>query len=306
MEQHVTVEARTPHKLRILGSIPFVIVHLVAFSAFFLDVSAIDIVACAILYVTRFFGITAGYHRYFAHRSYKTSRAFQFVLACLGSAAAQRGPLWWAAHHRHHHRTSDTPEDLHSPIVDGLLWSHLGWIVSQNNYDTNFKLIKDFAKFPELRFINKHHYLIPGILMVCVAALGYFLQHSWGFNTTPWQFLCWGFFVSTVISYHATFCVNSLTHLIGKQHLPTKDKSKNSFLLAIFTFGEGWHNNHHYYPASERQGWLWWEIDISHYMLVFLSWFGLVWDLNGVPERLLSLKKAALKKAQLDPPSAIS
>jgi stearoyl-CoA desaturase (delta-9 desaturase) len=231
------------------------------------------------------FAITGGYHRYFSHRSYKTSRWFQFLLAFLGATSAQKGPLWWASHHRHHHRHSDTEEDVHSPGINGVWYAHVGWILSNKYVDTKGELVKDFLKFPELRWLDSYHVVAPVLLAVGVFFFGVWLE-TLGFNTSGFQMLVWGFFISTVLLYHGTFVINSFTHLIGKRRFKTGDDSRNNLWLALITLGEGWHNNHHRYPGSERQGMFWWEIDISHYILRILSWCGLVWDIRTHPERI--------------------
>jgi stearoyl-CoA desaturase (delta-9 desaturase) len=225
------------------------------------------------------FGITAGFHRYFSHRTYKTSRVFQFVLAWLGTTSAQKGVLWWSAHHRDHHKFSDQPEDLHSPLQKGLWWAHVGWILCPKNDATKFDRIRDFAKYPELRWLNKWHILPPVALAVLL-----FLVGGSGL-------LVWGFFVSTVILWHGTFTINSLSHVFGSTRYRTTDTSKNNFLLALLTLGEGWHNNHHFYQSTANQGWFWWEIDGSYYALRVLSLFGLVWDLRTPPKHIRDAHK---------------
>jgi stearoyl-CoA desaturase (delta-9 desaturase) len=244
------------------------------------------------------FAVTGFYHRYFAHRTFKTSRLGQFVFALLGTCAVQRGPLWWAAHHRHHHRHSDRETDIHSPLQQGFLWSHMGWITSRTNFAINLRAVSDLAKFPELRFLDRFDvpvavmlgvltYLLGASLAVLLPALG----------TNGLQMLVWGFFVSTVVLYHGTFTINSLAHQIGRRRYETSDTSGNSLLLAALTLGEGWHNNHHHYPASARQGFYWWEIDITYYLLVMLSWTGLIWDLRPVPEHVRSARRTNLAAA---------
>jgi len=254
------------------NAIAFFGIHLATIAAFWLPFSW-GLVALAVgLYLIRMFAITAGYHRYFSHRSFKTSRAFQFVLAVLGLTSMQKGPLWWAAHHRHHHRHSDQPEDIHSPHQDGLYWSHMGWVLSDDYQATNLGRIADFAKYPELRWLDRYHQ-VPGVVMGALLL---------AFGGLP-AFI-WGFCISTVATWHATFCINSLTHLIGRRRYATEDDSRNSFFMALLTLGEGWHNNHHYYKASVRQGFFWWEIDVSYYVLRVLEVFGVVWDLK-VPSK---------------------
>jgi stearoyl-CoA desaturase (delta-9 desaturase) len=258
-----------------LTNAPFVAVHFIPLFAFITGVTLFDVALCFGLYVARMFFITAGYHRYFSHRAYKMGRVMQFLMAWGGASAAQKGPLWWAAHHRHHHKFSDQPEDLHSPLK-GFYWSHLGWILCRKYQPTDLDAIKDFAKYPELRWLNRN-YLVPPILLgvACFAAGG-------------WSALVIGFFLSTVITYHCTFFINSLAHVMGSRRYATQDTSRNSFALAVITLGEGWHNNHHHYQSTANQGFFWWEIDISYYVLRALSLVGLVRDLRTPPKRLLT------------------
>lgn len=265
-------------------NIPFLLMHLACFLVFLPDVHATPtaIALCVGFYLLRMFGITAGYHRYFSHRAYKTSRFFQFVMAWLGCSAMQKGPLWWSSHHRHHHLHSDHEEDVHSPHVDNLWWSHIGWVLSKDYVHTDWQAIRDFSKYPELRWLDRNHW-VPGLTLGVICYLVGGLSG-----------LIWGFFVSTVITYHATFCINSFCHIIGNTRYKTTDKSKNSALMALITLGEGWHNNHHYYQSSANQGFFWWEFDISYYMLRMLSWCGLVWDLRRVPEAKLHPKPEAV------------
>jgi stearoyl-CoA desaturase (delta-9 desaturase) len=224
------------------------------------------------MYFLRMFGITAGYHRYFSHRSFKTSRVGQFVLALLGTLAAQKGVLWWAAHHRHHHKYSDQPDDVHSPRQRGFFWSHVGWILSRKHQVLHWDRVKDLARYPELRFLQRFELLITvGFATLLYVVAGGF----WG--------LLWGFFVSTTLLWHGTFTINSFAHIIGRRRYDTTDDSRNSFLLALITMGEGWHNNHHYYQRATAQGFYWWEIDVSYYVLLAMSWLGLVWDVSKPP-----------------------
>jgi stearoyl-CoA desaturase (delta-9 desaturase) len=258
------------------ASAPFLASHAIALATPFVSPFAWRWAAlAAILYAIRMFAITAGYHRYFSHRTYRTSRAFQLALAVAGGTAAQRGALWWAAHHRDHHRHSDGPRDVHSPLRRGFLWSHVGWILSRRHHRTKLEGVKDLARYPELRFLDRHHYLPP-------AALGIGL-----FLAAGWPGLLWGFFVSTVVLWHATFAINSVAHLIGRRRYETGDGSRNSLVLALVTFGEGWHNNHHFYPASTSQGFFWWEIDVSYAALRALAALRIVRDLRKPPRRVL-------------------
>jgi stearoyl-CoA desaturase (delta-9 desaturase) len=285
--------AKSKYRLNFIHTLPFIFVHAMALGVFFVGFSWIALLVCVVLYWVRMFGITAGYHRYFSHRSYKTSRAFQFVLAVLGNASVQMGPLWWAAHHRHHHRHSDTEEDTHSPHIHGLLWSHAGWFLSPDHADTDEKAVRDLMKFPELVWINRHHKAVPILLAAALYLTGWAL-HVWApaLGVTGIQMLIWGFFLSTVILYHGTFTINSLAHIFGYRTFETTDSSRNNWLLAILTMGEGWHNNHHRYPSSERQGFYWWEFDLTHFVLRGLEKLGLVWDLRTPPQELLEKGRA--------------
>src|SRR5215813_11510762 len=268
--------------ISVVQAIPFLTIHLLSLGVFFFSFHWSYLITCLMVLVVRMFFVTAGYHRYFSHRSYKTSRAFQFVIAFMAQTSAQKGVLWWAAHHRHHHRFSDQEDDLHSPTLFGFFWSHVGWIISEKYNDKRFDYIGDFAKFPELRWLNKYHLVPPAILAVAL-----FLVRG-----LPLVFC--GVCLSTVLLWHDTFTINSLSHLFGSRRYDTTDTSKNNWLLALMTLGEGWHNNHHHYMASARQGFFWWEIDITFYTLKAFSWCGLVRDLRKVPAHLLSPQEEKL------------
>ncbi len=225
-------------------------------------------------YAVRMFAITAGYHRYFAHRTFKTSRVFQFLLAVVAMSSAQRGPLWWATHHRHHHKFSDQPEDVHSPRQRGFWYSHAGWLLGSRHSATDEGRVKDFAKYPELRWLNNHDMLIA-------VAWGFVLAGIGGSTA-----LVWGHFVPLVITWHVTFTINSLAHVWGKRRYATSDDSRNNAFLALLTFGEGWHNNHHHYQRSARQGFYWWELDITYYVLKLLEVCRVVRGVEGVPRHV--------------------
>jgi stearoyl-CoA desaturase (delta-9 desaturase) len=265
-------------------ALPLVGVHLMCLGVLWVGWSPVAVAVAVALYWIRIFAITGFYHRYFSHRTFKTSRAAQFLFALLGSSAAQRGPLWWAAQHRKHHLYSDTPEDPHSPRQHGFLWSHIGWVTSYRNFPAPSKLVPDLAKFPELRFLDRFDFLVPFLLGAGTYYLGVGLERlAPGLGTSGMQMLVWGFFVSSVALLHGTLFINSLAHTIGRQRYATSDDSRNSFLLSLITMGEGWHNNHHHYATATRQGFFWWEVDFTYYLLVALSWTGLIWDLKPVP-----------------------
>jgi stearoyl-CoA desaturase (delta-9 desaturase) len=267
--------------------VPFIGMHLACFAIIFTGVSTTALATAVALYVVRMFAITGFYHRYFSHRSFKTSRAGQFVFALLGASAVQRGPIWWAAHHRHHHAFSDTEHDVHSPSQRGFIWSHMGWFLSRRHFEPDLSRVRDLLRFPELRLLDRFDILVPIALAVGLFGLGAALEHyAPHLHTTRWQMLVWGFFVSTIVTYHATYTINSLCHVFGKRRYETADDSRNNVWLALLTFGEGWHNNHHHYPASTRQGFYWWEIDLTYYGLRLLALFGIVWDLKPVPHEV--------------------
>ena len=276
------------------ATIPFAMVHIMVLGVFWVGVSPIALGVCLFLYWIRMFAITGFYHRYLSHRSYKTSRWFQFLFAVLGNSSVQKGPLRWAAHHRHHHQFSDEDEDVHSPIKRGFIYSHVGWIFARNNSATRMQLVPDLAKFPELRVLNQFDVLVPILLGTMCYGLGVYLQtYAPSLNTSGPQMLVWGFFVSTTVLVNATFTINSLSHLFGKRRYETSDDSRNNWLLALLTMGEGWHNNHHHYATAARQGFYWWEIDITYYGLLLLAKFGLIWDLKRVPEHILNEGRTA-------------
>lgn len=272
----------------VFKSIPFVLVHVAPIGLWWTGFHWRDAVLCVALYYARMFFITAGFHRYFAHRAYKMDRVMQFVMAWGGSTACQKGVLWWAAHHRTHHRYSDTAKDIHSP-KRGFWWSHVGWILCPKYQATDWSLIRDFSKYPELVWLNRYH-LVPGITLGAAC----YLFGGWS--------ALWAFFLSTTLLYHGTFSINSLMHLWGRRRYATADTSKNSFLLALVTMGEGWHNNHHYYQSTANQGFFWWEIDPSYYLLRLLAKLRLVRDLRTPPERVLMRRRVDVPGAA--PPEA--
>lgn len=272
-------------------AVPFVALHLACFAVLLTGVNIVAAVLCAVLFFIRMFGLTAGYHRYFSHKSYKTSRPFQFFLAWLGCSAVQKGPLWWASQHRHHHKYSDTDADPHSPVAKTVWFAHVGWILAPDYTNTDWKMVRDWLRFPELRFINYFHW-VPGIILATLC----FLIGYWT-GTGAWAALVVGFVLSTVLLYHTTFLVNSACHLFGKRRYQTTDDSRNNALVALLTMGEGWHNNHHYYQNSARQGFFWWEVDFSYYILKALSWVGLVWDIRQPPKEVVEATMARQQAA---------
>ena len=275
----------TDEKVRFWRIVPFVLLHLGCLAVIWTGVSWWAASFAAILYFVRMFAVTGIYHRYFSHRTYKLNRFWQFMFALLGSTATQRGALWWAAHHRHHHRHSDEPADIHSPVQRGFWYSHMLWFICESNFRTKTELVPDLVKFPELVWLDRFDIVIPFMLGAGSFFLGMWMQSA-GFNTTASQMLVW-YLISTVLLAHGTFTINSLSHVFGSRRFETTDTSRNNFLLALVTLGEGWHNNHHHYQSSTRQGFRWYEVDISYYILWSLSLVGIVRDMKPVPSAVM-------------------
>ncbi len=268
---------------------PFWALHLICFGVFFVGYSPVAITVAVFLYFVRMHAITGWYHRYFAHRTFKTGRVMQFIFAFIGNTSAQRGALHWASHHRDHHRYSDQPQDPHSPKQHGFWISHTLWFSKRENSTAQSRKLKDFAAFPELMFIDRFDFVAPFCLGLTLFFFGKTLHRfAPGLHTSGAQMVIWGFFISTILLYHGTFSINSFGHIIGRKRFETGDDSKNSLILALITLGEGWHNNHHHYANSVRQGFRWYEIDISYYILLGFSKIGLVWNLKPVPKQYLS------------------
>lgn len=276
----------TPKQIDWPRTIPFIILHLGCLGVIWVGISPLAVWLAVGLYFFRMFAITGFLHRYFSHKTYSTSRAFQFIMALWCSLAVQRGALWWAYTHRHHHKHSDEEDDKHSPVVDGFWWAHIGWITSKKNFPTDYSKITDLAKYPELVFLNRFDTLIPILFAGSLYGLGAYLGAQ-GVDTSGAQLLIWAFFISTTVLFHGTSCINSLAHVWGtKRFKTTDDESRNSFILTLITLGEGWHNNHHRYQATTKQGFYWWEFDPTYYLLKMLSWTGLIWGLKGVPKSI--------------------
>ena len=252
--------------------VPFALLHLGCLATLLVPFHKSYLAWAVAMYVVRMFGVTAGYHRYFSHRSFKVNRVWQFLLAFLAETSAQKGVLWWAAHHRVHHRVSDKPEDIHSPLQRGFWWSHIGWVISNEYDEYDPRLIQDFSKFPELVWLDRYFWIPP----VLLGSVFFFFG--------GWPLFLWGFAISTVVLFHATFSINSLAHVWGSRRFDTPDDSRNNFVLALLTLGEGWHNNHHRFMHACRQGLRWWEIDFTFYVLTVLRWLGVARELR--PARL--------------------
>ncbi len=270
--------------LRIL---PLILMHVMCLGVLWVGWSWTAIWVAILLYVVRMFAITGFYHRYFSHKAFKMNRFWQFIFGILGNSSVQRGPLWWASHHRHHHRFTDTEADVHSPSRHGFWWSHIGWLTSKANFATNYNYVTEWTRYPELRWLNRYDTVVPFLLAVGLFVLGAILERfAPHLETNGMQLLVWGFFISSVVLLHATVTINSFDHMYGTRRYDTPDTSRNNALLALITLGEGWHNNHHHYAVSARQGFYWWEIDVTYYLLVLFSWLGIVRELRPVTDQV--------------------
>ncbi len=288
----VVPETPLDRRVEWLRILPFVAMHAACGLVWVVGWSPVALGVAIALYWLRMFGITAFYHRYFSHRAFRTGRVVQFLGAVLAASATQRGPLWWAAHHRQHHRHTDTDRDAHSPHAHGFWWSHVFWFTTRENFATDLHQVRDFAQFPELAWLDRYDAAVPVLLMALLAGLGLLLEHvAPGLGTGPGQMVVWGFFVSTIVLFHVTSSVNSLGHLLGRRVWPTRDHSRNSAVLALLTLGEGWHNNHHWCPGAVRQGFRWWEIDVTWYVLRGMAWCGLVSELRPLPPRAFASER---------------
>jgi len=290
-ESDAAPAADRPHAVDLTRVIPFILLHLACLAVFWVGVSATALAVFALSYLVRMFAITAFYHRYFSHRAFRTSRLVQFVFALICAATTQRGPLWWAAHHRRHHKCADRLGDPHTPRK-GLFWSHMGWFLSRAHFATEWRQIPDLARYPELRWLDRFDFAVPVLFAVALFGLGELLAYfAPGLGTSGWQLLVWGYFVATVALIHVTLTINSLAHRFGRRRFDTPDQSRNNIWLALLTLGEGWHNNHHHYPGSARQGFFWWELDISYLVLRVMERLRLVRDLKPVPAGILGFRR---------------
>ena len=287
-ESGAALEAASADRIDWLRAAPFIGLHAGCLAVIWTGVSGTALAVAGALYAVRMFALTGFYHRGFSHRTFRASRPVQLLFAIIGAACVQRGPLWWAAHHRNHHRDADTPLDPHSPRVHGFLWSHMGWFLTRRAFRTDFKRVPDLARYPELRWLDRYDIAVPALLAAALLALGAALHRlAPRLGADGPQLLVWGFCISTVALFHATVTINSLAHRWGSRRFATRDDSRNNLLLALLTFGEGWHNNHHRYPGTARQGFRWWEIDLTWYGLRLLAALGLISGLKPLPVRVL-------------------
>ena len=296
-DDELRVSKRDSDRIDWLRCVPFLLIHLLPIAIIWVGWSPIAIFVAATMYFARMFFITGFYHRYFSHRTYRTSRWFAFVMGFAGCTAGQRGPLWWAAHHRQHHNHSDEPDDPHSPRQVGFLVSHMGWFMKRNAFATDWRYVGDWAQSPELRWLNRFDWLPVVLAGGALFGFGVALQHAApSLNTSGMQMFIWGFVISTLLLYHGTYTVNSLAHVFGSQRFDTSDDSRNSWVIALITMGEGWHNNHHHYPATAKQGFYWWEVDVTYYLLWLMAKTGLIWDLRPVPSKVLQRRRLTSAK----------
>ena len=287
-----------PDRFEFRRCLPFVFIHLGCIGLIWVGWSWAAIGVAIALYWIRMFAITAFYHRYFSHRTFHTSRWAQFAFAALGNLAVQRGALWWAAVHRHHHKHADTEHDVHAPGIQGFAWAHIGWMTSSRNFPTNYDAIRDLAKFPELVFLNRFDLVVPALYAAALYGGGELLRaNAPDLGTSGAQLVVWGFFISTAVLLHGTLFINSMAHVFGGRRFSTRDDSRNNFLLAVITLGEGWHNNHHRFMSAARQGFFWWEFDPTWYALKALAWTGLIWDLKSVPQSVYAEAEALRHRA---------
>lgn len=280
-------------KIQWLRILPFILLHIACLGVFWVGVSWFAVVFMLVFYLIRMFAITAFFHRYFSHKTFQTSRLVQFIFALLGTMSAQRGPLWWVAHHRYHHRHTDTAQDPHSS-THGFWYSHVGWFLNEYNFATRKEVIKDWLQYPELIWLDRFSLIVVLLTAMSIYALGEAVAMMWpSLSTSGFQLLVWGFVISTVLLTHATLCINSLAHHYGTRDFDTHDHSRNNLFLSIITLGEGWHNNHHYYAGSTRQGFYWWQIDVTYYVLKLMSCLGLVWGIKPIPDKVYQVSKIA-------------
>ena len=237
----------------------------------------------------RAIGLTLAFHRYFAHRSFQMNRVARFVWAFIGTAAMQKGPLWWAGHHVNHHRYADRDGDPHSPAISGFYYAHIGWFLNDTKYDrlppTN-PVVRDFSKAPEIAWLEQCFWAPPLMFAVALFLIG------------GWPYFIWGFATPTMTLAHATFAINTVNHLWGSRRFETHDDSRNNAVTAFFSAGEGWHNNHHRYQRAARNGFYWWEVDITWYVIRAMAAVSLAWNIQEVPTRIYS--EASAVKARRD------
>jgi fatty-acid desaturase len=224
--------------------------------------------------VTGCLGITLCFHRLLTHRSFEAPKLLKYVLAFFGCLALQGGPVRWVATHRLHHKGADTPKDPHSS-EEGFWWSHMVWnFFRQPELETTETLKRyapDIYKDPVFRFMDQHFFLLYLGFATVLFLAGFFFQ-DWQLGLS---LVVWGCILRIVYVWHVTWLVNSATHFWGYQTFPSRDKSRNNWWVALLTFGEGWHNNHHVHPRSARMVLAWYELDATYWVISTLKWLGL-------------------------------
>jgi stearoyl-CoA desaturase (delta-9 desaturase) len=252
-----------------------------------------DLVVFAIMYVATGLGVTVGFHRLFTHRSFKAGKGVRATFAILGSMAVEGPVISWVADHRKHHAFSDQPGDPHSPHVDhghglrgamrGLLHAHVGWLFIHTQRGRHERYAPDLMKDPTIQWVSRYFFVWAVSGLVLPFLLGWIIGGSLHTALTG---LLWGGAVRMLVLHHVTYSINSLCHFFGRRAYETKDESRNLFWLALPSFGESWHNNHHAFPTSAQHGLRTWQIDTSAMVIAALEKLGLAWDVVRVsPER---------------------
>lgn len=258
---------RLPHgqHLNWLTTSVLILLHAGAIAALFLFNWRDFAIAVFLYWMATGLGISMGYHRLHTHRSYQVPLLVEYFFAFCGALTLEGGPIFWVAVHRLHHQNSDQPGDPHSPR-DGAWWSHMGWILlgetNHNNTRLMSKYAPDLAKHKFYIWLNNYHWVPTVVLAAATLALG------------GWALMLWAVFFRIVFGLHATWLVNSATHMWGARRFATRDDSRNTWWVALFTFGEGWHNNHHAHPTSARHGLAWYEFDLSWLQIRLLRRLG--------------------------------
>jgi fatty-acid desaturase len=246
--------------------------HVGAVAAFFYIDAGAMFTAFLLYYIAGSFGIGMGYHRLLTHRGYKTKKWVEYFLTTCGTLALEGGPIFWVATHRIHHQYSDREGDPHSPR-EGTYWAHMGWIFTGKamHHDTEVlrRYVPDLSKDKFHVWLTSWHWITQVVVGLALLAFG------------GLPYVLWGVAFRTVFGLHSTWAVNSATHLWGSRRFKTRDDSTNNWLVALFTFGEGWHNNHHAHPVSARHGLAWYEVDLNWIGIRTLEMLGLAWDVRA-------------------------
>lgn len=259
------------------------LIHGLVGFVYFTGVSHTALWVCGLSFLWRTIFLSVSYHRYFSHRAFETGRAFQCFLAVAGSICMQKGALWWASTHRKHHQYTDTHRDPHSPVAHGFWYAHIGWALHKDSLQTDYSKVKDFARFPELVWLNEKSDWVHALYALGLVMTGEVLRYTRPeLGTSGPQLLLWGYLISGLMHLHTIFLVNSLGHLKGArpytevESSEAEDNSRNIWWLALLTAGEGWHNNHHAYPTSSKLSLHWWQFDLGWLVIRAFEALGLV------------------------------